>query len=128
MEDSTFKKKYLKYKKKYILNKQKGGERHQAVIRKSDNEVNFINGFNLENLVTNGDYHIIHAYDEELRSSNIMKNKIDQLNLWLSTTFTFGNLPLEGNENINKSARIYNSNQKQELIDLVNWFLDPKDN
>lgn len=102
--------------------------KHKAVIRKSDNQVNFINGFNLQNLVTNGDYHIIHTYDEQLRSSNMMKNKIEQLNLWLNTTFTFGDLPLDGNENINKSARIYNSNQKQELIDLVNWLLDPKDN
>jgi hypothetical protein len=41
-----------------------------------------------------------------------MKNKIDQLNLWLSTTFTFGDLPFYGYENINKSARIYNSNQR----------------
>ena len=113
---------------KYFKYKQKGEERHQAVIRKSDNEVNFINGFNLENLVNNGDYHIIHAYDKQLRSSNIMKNKIDQLNLWLSTTFTFGDLPFDGYENINKSARIYNSNQRLELIDLVNWLLDPKDN
>ena len=57
-----------------------------------------------------------------------MKNKLDQLNTWLSQTFNYPPLPLDGVANVNKAARIHNSAQKQELIDLVNWLLDPRDN
>lgn len=128
MSDIDYKKKYLKYKKKHILSKkinQKGGESHQSVIRKEGDNISFPNGF--PDLQTNGDYHVIHAYDEQLSSSRVMDAKIQQLNTWLNFTFPQA-LPPAGNNIINKAASIYTSDQRQNIIDLVNWLVDPRDN
>ena len=125
MSDIDYKKKYLKYKSKHILNtkiNQTGGERHHSVIRKDGNNISFPNGF--PNLQTNGDYHIVHAYDERLTSRITINNKVEQLQLWLTHTFQ-GQPPPQGNNTINKAYNIYNSGQRQDLIDLVNWILDP---
>tara|TARA_B100000902_G_C27029645_1_gene773792 strand:+ start:314 stop:706 length:393 start_codon:yes stop_codon:yes gene_type:complete len=130
MSNIDYKKKYLKYKNKHILNtkiNQKGGERHETVIRKDGDNISFPNGF--PNLQTNGDYHIVHAYDETLTSSRTMSEKVNILNVWLTQTFPgAGGPPQDNNDHINKAYNIYNSDQRQNLIDLVNWILDPTDN
>ena len=95
------------------------------IIRKDDKKISFPNGF--PNLEKNGDYHIIHAYDPSLTSDRIMRSKINQLNTWLKDTFQSG-IPIEGDNNINKAARIYNSEQKYNMTELINWLLDPSDN
>ena len=128
MSDIDYKKKYLKYKKKHILNKkinQKGGENHQSVIRKDGDNISFPNGF--PDLQTNGDYHVIHAYDEQLTSSRVMNAKVRQLHTWLNFTFPQATPP-QGDNNVNKAAAIYTSDQRENIIDLVNWILDPIDN
>ena len=123
----SFEQKYLKYKKKYILAKksntlnQKGGEAHYSSIRKQGNVISFPNGF--PNLVTNGNYHIIHAFDQLYTSKQNKSLKIEELNMWVNQTFNNG-LPPQGNDIINKVANIWQSNQRQDLIDLVNWLND----
>jgi hypothetical protein len=123
-DSKDYKSLYIKYKSKHILNtkiNQKGGERHHLAIRKDGDNISFPNGF--PNLQTNGDYHIVHAYDERLTSRITINEKVEQLQLWL--THTFQEPPPQGNNIINKAYNIYNSGQRQDLIDLVNWILDP---
>jgi hypothetical protein len=107
------------------LKKKKGGERHEFSIRKDDNTISFPNGF--PNLDINGDYHIIHAYDDTLISTRNKSAKLDQLQMWLTQTFQY-TLPPNGNGLINKAANIFNSDQKEDFIALVNWLNDPNDN
>ena len=123
MSNIDYKYKYLKYKKKYILNKkinQNGGEFHNSVIRMENGKVTYPNGF--PELKTPGDYHIIHAFDKKFMSYRAMNNKVRQLSTWLNTTFKYSKPPA-GNAIINKAYAIYNSGQKQDIIDLVNWIL-----
>ena len=82
---------------------------------------------NLPPLNTRGDYHIIHAYDQTLYESNIKNMKLKQLETWLIYTFP-GQLPPDGTNNINKAANIYNSDMRQNFIDIINWLNDPHDN
>lgn len=106
------------------MNKNNDGV-YYNIIRKDDKEISFPTGF--PNLDKNGDYHIIHSYDPSLTSDRIMRAKINQLNTWLKGTFP-GGTPNEGNNNINKAAKLYNSKEKQNFMDLINWLLDPNDN
>lgn len=40
----------------------------------------------------------------------------------------FGNSPKDWDYNVNKAAAIYTSTQRENIIDLVNWLVDPRDN
>jgi len=133
--NSDYQKKYLKYKGKYLSmkesnsdvlqNNQKGGEAHYTIIRKDGNAISYPNGF--PNLQTNGDYHIIHAYDETLEANRMMTAKLEQLNTWVTQTFNH-ELPQQGDNIINKAGNIWQSDQKQNFINLVNWLNDPTNN
>lgn len=107
------------------LNKKKGGERHESSIRKEGKIISFPNGF--PELKLNGDYHIIHAYDDTLISIRNKSDKLNQLQMWLTQTFQY-TLPQNGNGLINKAANIFNSDQKENFIALVNWLNDPNNN
>ena len=61
-----------------------------------------------------------------LLPAKIMRAKINQLNTWLKDTFP-GGTPNRSN-NINKAAIIYKSEQKNNMIELIDWLLDPEDN
>ena len=95
------------------------------VIKKDDKVISFPNGF--PSFDRNGNYHIIHAYHPNLTSDRIMRDKINQLNTWLKNTLP-RSIPNEGNDNINKASKIYNSEQKNNMMELIDWLLDPNDN
>ena len=114
------------------LKKKKGGERHNNAIRKNDNQIILENGF--YDLKTNGDYHIIHAYDETIFNSK--QSKLDQLLTMLTTTF-----PMIQNDSILLSnqdempgiiykvwLKLENDNERKNLVDIIKWLNDPKDN
>lgn len=71
-------------------------------------------------LEKNGDYYIIHAYDESLRNSINKQNKLNQITTWLNTTFKY-NIPEQDNTIASKVAQIYKSDMKHNLIDIINW-------
>ena len=54
----------------------------------------------------------------DFRKNKSLDNKINKLSIWLNQTFNYGN-PFEKNDNINKAYRIYNSEYKQDFIDLI---------
>lgn len=56
-----------------------------------------------------------------------MNSKVRQLHTWLNFTFPQATPP-PGDNDVNKAAAIYTSAQRQNLIDLVNWILDPINN
>ena len=60
-------------------------------------------------------------------SNRVMKAKLDQLDTWLTRTFKYGEPP-HGDDNINKASRLYKSEYKQDLIDLIRWLQDGRDN
>jgi hypothetical protein len=118
-------KKYLKYKNKYKQLKlsQTGGERHNAAIRKTNNTITFPNGF--PNLHANGDYNVIHSYDQESVNDERRLGNLRQLNTWLTTTFLqpSANGPIPGNEPINKAYRIFTSDRRDDLLDIMEWLM-----
>ena len=130
MDNFDYKTKYLKYKTKYISlknNSQAGGERHNNIIRKDGNIVTYPEGF--PDLSSNGDYHVVHAYDPVVNSDRNKLSKIEILQVWVNQTFPqAGQPPGDLGEHINKTWNLYNSDVKQDFIDLVNWLNDPTDN
>lgn len=60
-------------------------------------------------------------------SNRVMKAKLDQLDTWLTQTFEHCEPP-HGDDNINKASRLYNSEFRKDLIDLVRWLQDSEDN
>lgn len=60
-------------------------------------------------------------------SNRVMKAKLGQLNTWLTQTFEHCEPP-HGDDNINKASRLYNSEFRKDLIDLVRWLQDSEDN
>jgi hypothetical protein len=105
----------------------KNNSRFNNSIRKDNNIISFPNGFPI--LEVNGDYHIIHAYDKSITNTQIMNDKLNQLNIWINTTFpTITNNDeinlFDGSDNINNAFRIWNTN-KNDFISIVNWLNDP---
>ena len=96
------------------------------VIRKEDDKI--ISNLDLSKMKTNGDYYVIHSYDPELNTNRVMKAKLNQLDTWLKHTFNYGDEPPKADDNVNKAFRIWNSENKQDIMDLINWLKDPKDN
>ena len=95
------------------------------IINKNNDIISFPNGF--PNLEKNGDYNIVHQYDEKLEAYRVMQAKLEQLHMWLNVTFeNYGKPPL-GNKNINKALDIFESDKKQNFIDLITWLRDPTD-
>ena len=91
-------------------------------IRKNNNEIVFPYGF--PKLVNNGDYHIIHSNDNMLRIPNIKQDKIDQLLLWLKNTFQYMNNDQDISnlsKNIKKAYNIYNSDKRNDFIEIIEW-------
>jgi ribosomal silencing factor RsfS len=92
------------------------------IIRKDGDKI--ISNLDLSKMKSNGDYYVIHAYD----SSKVMRAKLNQLDTWLKHTFQYGNEPPKADDNINKAFKIWNSENKKNILDLIDWLKDPKDN
>jgi hypothetical protein len=107
-------------------NKQRGGELHRNAINKNRTTISFPNGF--PNLQTNGDYHIIHAYDPIL--SGVKAGKIETLNQFLTETFVQPNMPFPSNPRSNNiidcAYRIATSNNAADFKILIDWLNDPR--
>lgn len=74
---------------------------------------------NINNL-KNGDYKLIHMYDENELKKNIKLSKIDQLVTWINQTIYYTqDFPLN-NECFSSVCNLYHHN-KDDLIKLVNW-------
>jgi len=96
-------------------------------VRKDDEKITM--NCNLP-LVHNGDYHLVHSYAPELKIPRVKQEKLSQLRGWIETTFKVcEQLPLD-NEcgNLSAAARIYASSSKEDLLELIKWLDDPKDN
>lgn len=95
-------------------------------VRKEGSKVNInldLDGF------PNGDYDLYHKYDPELVGKRVKEAKLAQLDLWLSVTLPSSvGLPTESEEMIGSAARIFKSENKEDLIKLVKWLSDTKDN
>lgn len=127
-----FKKNIKKSRKNKRSKIQNGGERHANFIRKDGDAITLSNGFS--NLTANGDYHLVHQYDPVEVAHRAKQRKLEQLQTWVSQTFP-GQINAEGNLNAvpqdyvsgRSAANIY-ENHQQDLISLVNWLNDPRDN
>ncbi len=128
MNNFDYKTKYLKYKKKYLdlKNNQTGGEIHYQAIRKDGNTISFPNGF--PDLSTNGSYNIVHAFDQELMANQNKLLKLEQLKTWVTQTLPEGQPPaIMGEDYLRKTWNIYNSANRQDFIDLINWLDNPNE-
>lgn len=75
----------------------------------------------------NGDWKMVHCYDPDANASKVKKAKLDQLITWITVTFNYGQ-PLQGTDMINKAFSLFNSGVKDDMIALLTWLNDPKDN
>ena len=94
-------------------------------IRKDDDKISFPKGF--PDLKVNGNYHIIHRYDNSINKDRILNDKLNQLNMWLKQTFPV-ELPPQSENNVYFASKIFNSENKNDFIKIIDWLLDPKDN
>ena len=97
-----------------------------SVIRKDNDKISY--DLDLTKMKANGDYYVIHSYDPELNANRVMKEKINQLDTWLKHTFNYGDEPPKADDNINKAFQLWNSDNKQNFKDIIDWLMDPKDN
>ena len=100
-------------KKMHILN----------AVRKDDDKVSV-----KFDLTVNGDYHLIHQYNPQSNRDRVMRNKLSQLNTWLTLTFKHGPPPPDSYSPMVHAGAINDSEHQENLTELVKWLLDPKDN
>ena len=67
----------------------------------------------------NGDYQLVHLYDNEQLKQQIKLGKIDQLVIWINQTFKYKNIPLD-NSIILAAYNLFHSNN-DDFIKLVEW-------
>lgn len=96
------------------------------VIRKDGDIIS--TKLDLSKMKVNGDYHVIHSYDPKYVANRVMKEKLQQLDMWVNQTFNCAGEPPVADDNINKAFKLCNSDNKQDFIDIVNWLMDTKDN
>ena len=117
----------MSYKEKYNELK----NMYKNVMNKSDENISFPNGF--PDLKINGDYHIIHEYDKKLQGSQEKQRKLDQVKVWIETTFpgTSGeddrNYLRNDLTEVGSCYRIYEAHG-EDLKKLIDWLNDPKNN
>jgi hypothetical protein len=91
-------------------------------IIKTNDKINI--EFDITNEISNlknGDYKILHLYDETELKKNIKLSKIDQLIVWVNQTFKYtNNNNLINNEIIIAVHNLFNSNEK-DLVTLIEW-------
>jgi hypothetical protein len=88
-------------------------------INKEGSKITFELDIDNTRQIKNGDYNIIHNYDEEQLKLQIKNGKIDQLVIWLNQTFRYDNIPLD-NSAILSAYNLFNSN-KDDFVKLVEW-------
>ena len=86
-----------------------------------------INNRKITDMEENLEQRLLKSQQELIDSNRVMKAKLGQLNTWLTQTFEHCEPP-HGDDNINKASRLYNSEFRKDLIDLVRWLQDSEDN
>lgn len=103
--------------------------RIKNAIRKDGDQITMNINVNQVSQLPNGDYNLIHQYDSEYVGLKTKNAKIHQLKTWVDTTFpTSAGLPTRSDEMVGAAARIFHSASKDDLIKLVEWLADTRDN
>ena len=80
--------------------------------------------------LANGDYVCEHIYHPERVAHRNRAAKMDQLELWLTTTFKYGKPPGDSEESpIHLASSLYDDEKTRDaILKLLEWLKDPKDN
>jgi hypothetical protein len=117
----SYEKKYLKYKNKYQQLKlnQLGGALLDFLHKERDT-ITFPKGFT--ELHMNGSYNLIH--NSEYYNINNTLEKVNQLKNIIEVTLKNNPAPPTGANFVNKVSNIYNSDKRQDLIDIITYIFD----
>jgi hypothetical protein len=103
--------------------------RIENAVRKDGDQITMNISVGQVSQLPNGDYYLVHRYDAEIIGLKTKNAKIRQLKTWVDTTFpTSAGLPTRSDEMVGAAARIFESASKDDLIKLVEWLADTRDN